>query len=70
MRVIIFIFLYIILTMVYYFTLSSIGLLFIDNYWEIISNPNWFGFYLVFMHWILVIFSLREYYNKYFKDLD
>ena len=70
MKVIIYIFLYIILTMIYYFAFSLIGLLFNKSYWEIISNPNWFTVYLVTTHWWLVILSLHEYYCKYLKDIE
>jgi hypothetical protein len=68
MKVIIYIFAYMALTMVYYLTLSLFGVLFTD-YNSIITNPNWFMFYLLFFHWWMVIPSLFEYYNKHIKNL-
>ena len=68
MKVITYIFLYITLTMVYFFTLSLIGLLWF-NWGEIISNPNWFTIYILLFSWWLPAISLNEYYDKYLKPL-
>ena len=68
MKVIIYIFLYLILTAAYYLALSAFGLFFTD-YKSIISNPNWFVAYFVVVHWGLVIASLHEYYEKHLKNI-
>ena len=68
MKVIIYILLYISLTVGYYFLLSTIGCIFGVKFSEIISNPNWFVIYMVGFHWWLVIFSLFEYHYKYIKN--
>lgn len=76
MKVIVFILLYIGLTVGYYLLLSTIGLMFFDTdgthlyYSDIIGNQSWFMGYLVLIHWWLVILSLSEYYNKYIRDLN
>ena len=69
MKVIIYIFLYIILTMVYFFTLSLIGTLWTD-YISVITNIDWFMVYLMVLHWWIVVLSLREYYEKHIKPLQ
>jgi hypothetical protein len=68
MKVIIYIFLYLILTAAYYLALSAFGLFFTD-YSSIISNPNWFITYLVIISWWLVIVSLHEYYEKHLQNI-
>jgi hypothetical protein len=68
MKVIIYIFLYLILAAAYYLALSAFGLFFTD-YKSIISNPNWFITYLFLVHWWLVIVSLYEYYEKHLKNI-
>jgi hypothetical protein len=68
MKVIIYIFLYLILTAAYYLALSAFGLFFTD-YSSIISNPIWFGTYLALISWWLVVVSLSEYYEKHLKNI-
>lgn len=68
MRVIIYILLYMLLTAVYFFTLSLFGSLWLP-YEEIITDKGWFAFYFLFFHWWLVILSLNEYYEKYVKNV-
>ncbi len=69
MKVIGYIFLYILLTGMWYLTISLLGTFFV-SYVDIITNPNWFVAYLLIFHWWLVIFSLMEYWNKYIRDLN
>jgi len=64
MKVIIYIFLYLILTATYYLALSAFGLFFTD-YKSIISDPVWFGTYIMLFHWWLAPLSLDEYYQKH-----
>lgn len=66
MKVIIYIFLYLILTAAYYLALSAFGLFFTD-YKSIISNPSWFAIYVLVFHWWLAPLSLEEYYKKHFN---
>jgi hypothetical protein len=68
MKVIIYIFAYMFLTMAYYLTLSLFGTLFTD-YITIITDPNWFVTYIIVFHWWLVILSLNEYYEKYLRNV-
>jgi hypothetical protein len=68
MKVIIYIFLYIFLTGLYFFSLSLFGCLWLP-YKEVVTNPNWFITYLLIFHWWLVLFSLMEYYEKYLDNL-
>lgn len=75
MKTIIYILLYIFLTIGYYLLLSLIGLLFFKEngdhftYVEITGNAFWFVFYLVLFHWWLVMFSLTEYWDKYMSEI-
>lgn len=69
MKTIIYILLYILLTIGYYMLLSSIGILFNYTYNECYSNSTWFMWYLLIFHWWLVILSLKEYYSKYLEDI-
>lgn len=68
MKVITYIFLYLILTAVYFLALSLFGVFFTD-YKTIISDPVWFTVYLIVFHWWLVLLSLGEYYNKYLRNI-
>lgn len=76
MKVIIYILLYIILTVAYYLLLSSIGMLFTNElgvhytFNQCYSTIGWAIFYFVIIHWWLVILSLMEYYKKYIEDLN
>jgi hypothetical protein len=69
MRIITYIILYITLSMLYYTILSSIGLTFGHSFKEIYQDKTWFMIYLLFFHWWLVIFSLKEYYDKYLQPI-
>jgi hypothetical protein len=68
MKVIIYIFLYIFLTGLYFFSLSLFGCLWFP-FKEVVTNANWFILYLVIFHWWLVPFSLMEYYEKHLNNL-
>ena len=58
--------------MLFFFVLSTIGLLWIHSYKAIISDPGWFVFYSMFFGvWIGFIFA-RSYYllhERYFARL-
>lgn len=69
MKVIILILLYFVLTVGYYLLFSTVGLIFGLSYQECIQDPTWAFIYFLFIHWWLVIISLREYYNKYLKNI-
>jgi len=46
-----------------FLTLSLVGLLWVDSYHQIISNPNWFMMYSLLIGWWLSILPAREYYS-------
>ena len=48
-----------------FLTMSLIGLLWADSYRQIISNPNWFMMYSLFIGWWLSILPAREYYTHH-----
>lgn len=70
MKVIIYILLYFVLTVGYYLLFSTIGMLFGFSYLECICDEMWATIYFLFIHWWMLIISLREYYVKYIKTLD
>lgn len=56
--------------MLMFLILSCIGMLW-EPYREVISNPNWFIVYTIFLGWWLAMFPTMEYYNlhkKYFNE--
>lgn len=70
MKSLILFFIYISTLMIGFLTISLIGLLWADNYYNVISNPNWFIAYSLFIGWWLAAFPAREYYlhnRKYFE---
>jgi len=66
---------YIGLTIFYYIILSAIGMLFVDEngirytFTQCTSNHGWFVFYIAFIHWGLVIISLRDYYINHVEKI-
>lgn len=68
MKVIIYIFSYIFLTGLYFFTISLFGCLWLP-FKDVVTNPTWFGVYLLGIHWWLVIPSLFEYYDKNIRNI-
>lgn len=69
MKVIILILLYFVLTVGYYLLFSTVGLIFGATYLQCIQDDVWAFIYFLFIHWWLVIISLREYYVKHIKPL-
>ena len=61
--------LYILYFMLYYFILSSIGLLFGISYKEILANSHWFITYAIALGWWLAGLSCIEYADKYLSDI-
>jgi hypothetical protein len=56
--------------LLFFFTLSLIGLLWVDSYKAIISNGNWFMFYTLLIGIWVGVFVARSYYlihEPYFK---
>lgn len=70
MKSIIFILIYVGAFIGFFLTLSLIGILW-SNYKLVISDPNWFVGYSIFIGWWISILPAREYYKlheDYFDD--
>ena len=55
-----------------FFLLSSIGLLWADSYYAVVSNNHWFILYSMFFGWWISLFPTREYYinnEEYFSEV-
>jgi len=52
-----------------FFLLSTIGLLWIDSYHAIISDPNWFMMYFLFFGWWMAALPTKELYDKIDADM-
>lgn len=54
-----------------FLVLSSIGMLWNQNYRDILSDHTWFMIYTLFFGWWLALFPTREYYmhnQEYFNE--
>ena len=63
MKALALILIYVAVFMGVFFILSTIGLLWVDSYHQIISNMNWFMLYTLFVGWwvsMLVVVDLDE----------
>lgn len=45
-----------------FFLMSTIGLLWAESYYSIISDHSWFMIYTMFFGWWIAMFPTREYY--------
>ena len=51
-----------------FFLLSSIGLLWCDNYHTIISDPNWFMMYTILIGWWVAMIPVHELYEQVYNE--
>ena len=51
-----------------FFIMSAIGLLWCDNYHDIVGNPNWFMMYTLFFGWWIAAIPTHELYEEVYNE--
>lgn len=52
-----------------FFLLSTIGLLWIDSYYSVVSDQDWFMAYFIFIGWWVALFPTKEVHDKINADM-
>jgi hypothetical protein len=71
MKSLIILFIYTFTFMGVFFLMSSIGLLWNDSYYAVVSDHTWFIAYAMFFGWWIALLPTREYYmhhQEYFNE--